>query len=93
MKQFCLVAFCALFFSPVVMAQGKALHDVACLQCHASLTGGKPNSLYTRSDHKIKTLSGLKKQVKGCALAADANWTEQQHKDVVNYLATTFYHF
>ena len=79
--------------STAVMAQGKDLHDTSCLQCHASLTGGKPNSMYTRPDHKISSLSALKKQVQGCAVAADANWSDEQREAVVSYLAKTFYHF
>lgn len=75
------------------MAQGKDLHDAVCLQCHASLTGGKPTSLYTRADRKVKTLASLQQRVKGCAIAADANWSDAERKSVVNYLSTTFYGF
>ncbi|MDH5357916.1 MAG: hypothetical protein OEY48_03245 [Gammaproteobacteria bacterium] len=82
-----------LVVSTAVFAQGKDLHDASCLQCHASLTAGKPDSLYTRPDRKISSLSALKKQVQGCSVAADTNWTNAQHEAVVNYLAKTFYHF
>lgn len=90
-KVFLLVGLLAL--SPMVMAQGKNLHDAACLQCHASLTGGKPTSLYTRNDRKVKTLASLQKQVKGCAIAADANWSDAERESVVQYLSQTFYRF
>ncbi|KKM66666.1 hypothetical protein LCGC14_1478940 [marine sediment metagenome] len=82
-----------LALSPMVMAQGKRLHDAACLQCHASLTGGKPANLYTRNDRKVKTLASLQKQVKGCAIVADANWTDAERESVVQYLSQTFYRF
>tara|TARA_R110002050_G_scaffold268113_1_gene409998 strand:- start:51069 stop:51350 length:282 start_codon:yes stop_codon:yes gene_type:complete len=82
-----------LALSPAVMAQGKALHDAACLQCHASLTAGKPTSLYTRADRKVKTLASLQKRVKGCAIAADANWSEAERESVVQYLSKAFYGF
>jgi mono/diheme cytochrome c family protein len=75
------------------MAQGKDLHEALCLQCHASLTGGKPTSLYTRADRKVTTLAGLEKRVKGCAIAADANWSDAERESVVKYLSTTFYSF
>jgi len=88
-----LISALMLLISSQVLAQGKTLHDANCLQCHASLTGNKPNSLYSRTDHKIKTFAALVKQVSGCAVAADANWSETQREDVVNYLSETFYHF
>lgn len=79
--------------SPTAMAQGKDLHDAACLQCHASLTGGKPTSLYTRADRKVTTLASLQQRVKGCAIAADANWSDAERESVVKYLSKTFYGF
>lgn len=92
MKQ--LILMVILLTSTSVMAiDGKALHDAVCLQCHSSLTDGKPTSLYTRADHKVKTLSALQKRVKGCAVAADANWTDEQREAVVQYLAKNFYNF
>jgi len=85
--------FTLMISTPVMAIDGKSLHDTACLQCHASLTADKPNSLYTRSDRKVKNFLALQKRVKGCAVAADAKWTEQQREAVVRYLAATFYHF
>jgi mono/diheme cytochrome c family protein len=92
MKSFLICAL-VLMLSPQIWAQGKTLHDASCLQCHTSITGGKPNSLYSRSDHKVKSIASLEKQVKGCAVAADANWSTVQREAVVNYLSETFYHF
>ncbi|RKZ88977.1 MAG: hypothetical protein DRQ39_01530 [Gammaproteobacteria bacterium] len=88
-----LVALLLLISTTVVMAQGKKLHDAACLQCHSSLTAGKPNSFYTRSDRKVNSLASLQNRVKGCAVAADVDWTDQQRNMVVNYLADSFYKF
>jgi mono/diheme cytochrome c family protein len=88
-----MVAILLLISTTVVVAQGKKLHDAACLQCHSSLTGGKPNSFYTRADRKVNSLASLQKRVKGCAVAADVNWTDQQRNTVVQYLADSFYKF
>lgn len=88
-----LVALLLLISTTVVMAQGKDLHDSACLQCHSSLTGGKPNSFYSRADRKVTSLASLQQRVKGCAVAADVSWTEQQRNMVVKYLADSFYQF
>jgi mono/diheme cytochrome c family protein len=76
-----------------VSAQGKALHDAACLQCHASLTAGKPAHLYERLDRKVTTLAGLTKRVNYCAVAADVDWNKEQREAVVGYLNEQFYKF
>lgn len=76
-----------------VSAQGKTLHDSACLQCHASLSGGDGTQLYQRSDRKVTSLEGLRKRVKNCALAADVSWDDAQREAVVQYLKASFYQF
>lgn len=75
------------------MAQGKALHDAACLQCHASLGGGDANQLYLREDRQVKSLDGLKKRVAFCTKAADVSWNKAQKQAVVEYLRQRFYDF
>jgi mono/diheme cytochrome c family protein len=82
-----------LLLSAAVSAQGQALHDAACLQCHASLSNGNPYQLYQRQDRKVKTLDGLRKRVKNCAVAADVSWTNEQREAVVTYLRENFYQF
>lgn len=90
-KSFTLI--CLLLASTMVLADGKALHDKSCMQCHASLTGGDANSLYSRSDRKVTSLAGLEKRVANCAIAADANWSVDQQKQVIDYLNSRFYRF
>ncbi len=79
--------------SSLLLADGKSLHDASCMQCHASLTGGDGNGLYSRSDRKVTSLSGLEKRVANCAIAADANWTPAQQQQVIDYLNSRFYRF
>ncbi|HCC81804.1 MULTISPECIES: cytochrome c [unclassified Methylophaga] len=88
-----LVAMIFLSVSATTLAQGKQLHDANCMQCHASLTDGKANSLYTRDKRGVKSLEGLNKRVANCAIAADVNWTPEQQKQVVEYLNSEFYKF
>lgn len=88
-----LMAIILLSVSATALAQGKQLHDVNCMQCHASLTSGQPNSLYTRDERGIKSLDGLNKRVTNCAIAADVNWTPAQQQQVVDYLNSQFYKF
>lgn len=87
------IAGCLLSVSTILLADGKSLHDASCMQCHASLTGGDSNSLYSRGDRKVKSLAGLEKRVANCAIAADANWTPAQQQQVIDYLNSGFYHF
>ena len=79
--------------SPLVLAQGKALHDKACMHCHDSLTGGNPNNMYTRDDRQITSLEALEKRVGYCMQAADVEWNQQQRDAVVEYLNSEFYLF
>lgn len=88
-----LVTLIFLSVSATALAQGKQLHDASCMQCHTSLTGGQPNSIYSRAERSVKTLDGLEKRVANCAIAADANWTAAQQKQVVDYLNSQFYKF
>lgn len=72
-------------------AHGKDLHDANCQSCHASLMGGDPDKIYTRSDRRVTTLSGLKNQVTRCKTTVGVAWPDDQVQDVVEYLNTHFY--
>lgn len=86
-------AIATLFASVAMADSGKQLHDAACLNCHASLTGGKPDQMYLRSDRKVKSLAGLQQRVAYCMQAADVNWNAAQQAAVVDYLRSQFYGF
>lgn len=79
--------------SATALAQGKQLHDSSCLQCHASLTGGQPDLIYSRADRTVNSLDALGKRVAACVIVADANWTKAQQQQVVDYLNRQFYKF
>ncbi len=72
---------------------GKALHQKHCVACHTSLTGGKPDSLYTRADRKVTTLEGLKKQVRRCELSLGLQWFDEDIENVTGFLNQEFYGF
>lgn len=72
-------------------ANGKKIHNESCLSCHSSLMNGKPDTIYTRSDRRVNSLSGLQKQVTRCQNSVGANWFDDQIGDVVEYLNSTFY--
>lgn len=79
--------------STSVLAQGKQLHDSSCLQCHASLTGGQPDLIYSRAGRTVNSLDALSKRVAACVIVADVNWTAEQQQQVVDYLNSQFYKF
>lgn len=72
---------------------GKSLHDANCIQCHAKLRGGDPDSIYTRADRRVQDITGLQKQVQRCKTSIGVAWSEQNMKDVVTYLNSTYYKF
>jgi mono/diheme cytochrome c family protein len=82
-----------LVLSSASFAQGKALHDAVCLECHASLGGGNPHQLYQRDDRNVKNLAALEKRVAYCMIAADVSWDKAQQQAVVTYLREQFYPF
>ena len=88
-----LLALCLFLYAAFVMADGKALHDKACMQCHATLMGGNGNAIYKRPDSRITSFKRLQGQVAGCALAADVMWLPEEQRQVVDYLAKQFYSF
>ncbi len=65
---------------------GKALVDKNCYSCHG-------NEVYTRADRKMKSLSGLKKQVQRCELALGLSWFDDQIDDAATHLNNNFYKF
>lgn len=72
---------------------GEQLHDDNCISCHKSQMGGDANKIYTRSDRKVKSFQGLKKQVGTCRDMLGLTWFDEEVDDVVAYLNQTFYHF
>jgi mono/diheme cytochrome c family protein len=73
--------------------KGKNLHAQHCVGCHAGLTAGEPDRLYTRSDRKVKTLDGLREQVRRCELNLGLKWFDEDIDSVTTYLNGTFYRF
>ena len=72
---------------------GKTLHEKHCIACHTSLTGGKPDSLYTRADRRVNTLDALKKQVRRCELSLGLQWFDEDIENVTGFLNREFYGF
>jgi len=67
--------------------KGKILHDDKCTSCHT-------DSVYTRENKMVKTMSALEHQVDNCMKgAAKAEWTKPQTTSVVDFLNDRYYKF
>ena len=67
-------------------AKGKRLHDANCVSCHAV-------SVYTRQDHKVRSLDALEQQVENCTHMAQKEFSSAERQDIVKYLNDQFYRF
>ena len=67
-------------------AEGKRLHDANCVSCHAV-------SVYTRQDHKVRSLDGLTQQVDNCTHMAQKEFSSAERQYIVKYLNDQFYRF
>lgn len=65
---------------------GKNLVEEHCTRCHDS-------HVFTRPDHRIRSLEALQNQVERCEANALVNWPQKDVDDVVGYLDATFYKF
>jgi cytochrome c553 len=67
-------------------AEGKRLHDASCTGCHDT-------AVYTRKNHTVRSLDGLKQQFESCSHMAKKEFSTAEAQNVVKYLNDKFYHF
>jgi cytochrome c553 len=67
-------------------AEGKSLHDIYCTACHDT-------GVYTRKDRRVRSLDGLKRQLRSCERAAGADLSANEKQDLLKYLNERFYRF
>jgi hypothetical protein len=67
-------------------AEGKILHDTNCMGCHDT-------GVYTRRDHRVRSLDVLKKQLGDCSHAAKKEFSAIETQNIIKYLNDHFYHF
>ena len=67
-------------------AEGKRLHDASCTGCHDT-------AVYTRKNHIVRSLEGLKQQFESCSHMAKKEFSTAEAQNVVKYLNDKFYHF
>lgn len=64
-----------------------------CVACHARMTGGEGETLYTRNDRMVRSEEALRARVDYCRNALDLNWSAAETDSVVRYLNQRFYRF
>ena len=82
--------------APVVKGDpkaGKALHDKACISCHASMFGGDGSKIYTRADRKTQSAQQLSARVSACNANTGAGWFPEDEAHVAAYLNQQYYKF
>lgn len=72
---------------------GMKLHEGNCIACHAARYGNDGTEIYTRPNHRMKNLAGLRKQVNFCKNNLGLTWFDDEVNDVADYLNKTFYQF
>jgi hypothetical protein len=72
---------------------GKVLVQQRCMSRHVSKYGGDGSSVYTRPDHKIRSVEALEAQIGRCNEGTHAGFSSEQQRDVGAYLNKSFYKF
>ncbi len=67
-------------------AEGKRLHDASCTGCHDT-------AVYTRKDHKVRSLDGLRQQLESCTHMANKEFSPAETQNILKYLNDRFYRF
>ena len=66
--------------------EGQRLHDANCMGCHDT-------AVYTRKDHLVRSLDGLKLQLEGCSHMAKKEFSPAETQNIIKYLNDRFYRF
>ena len=92
-----LLGTAALLSSAPLMAsdvkRGEELHTNNCMSCHARMTGGNGETLYTRSNRRVNSMAQLEAQVRRCESNLELKWFDEDIEAVVKYLNQNYYHF
>ena len=73
-------------------AQGQALVDKDCNDCHARQFGDR-DRIYTRADRRVKTPEQLRAQVAFCNTQLATGYFPDEEEHVAAWLNQRYYHF
>jgi hypothetical protein len=74
-------------------AAGKAMADSDCIACHAQRFAGKPDEMYLRPDHKVRTPEQLLAQVRMCNVQLGKGYFPEEEEHIAAYLNLQYYRF
>lgn len=66
-------------------SRGQALYQNHCQSCHADWA-------HTRSGRKVASAEELNRRVAAWSVHAGLNWSDEEVRDVADYLERNFYH-
>jgi mono/diheme cytochrome c family protein len=72
--------------SAQALAHGQKLVEQNCTKCHG-------DEVYTRADHRVKSLAALGKQVRRCKDNIGIQLFDEDVNDIIKYLNTKYYKF
>lgn len=73
--------------------RGEELHNNQCISCHAARFGNNGSDIYTRTNRRVTSLAGLKKQVTRCRDNLKVVWFDEDVDDVAAFLNKRYYKF
>lgn len=88
----------SLMLSPVALAggdiaTGKILHAAQCQACHAGRFNGDSGKIYTRANHRVKSLSGLNQMIGACNANLGLGLFPEDEANLTAYLNQQYYKF
>ncbi len=84
---FCLIPLLSVTAAEAAdLQRGHELVETHCQRCHGS-------EVYTRSDRRVTSLSGLNKQVRRCEQMLGLTWFDDDIENTATYLNQEFYKF
>lgn len=73
-------------------AQGQALVDKDCNECHVRQFGDR-DRIYTRADRRVKTAAQLRAQVAFCNTQLATGYFPEEEEHIAAWLNQRYYHF
>lgn len=73
-------------------AQGHALVDKDCHECHVRLFGDR-DAIYTRADRRVKTPAQLRAQVAFCNTQLATGYFPEEEEHIAAWLNQRYYQF
>lgn len=77
----------------VDLSIAPALHEKACIGCHARMYGSDGSKMYTRDGRMLSNQLELLQRVSSCNATVNAGWFPEEEGSVAAWLNERYYHF